>query len=219
MTGACVLVSGGIESSVLLSEVLGRFDAVIPIYVQAGLRWEDAEKFSLKRFLRHLKSSNLKPFSILDLPMRDLYEGHWSVTGLRVPGADSKDEAVYLPGRNVILLSKAACFAALHGISSIEIGVLKGNPFSDSTPAFFKKMSEALSSGLNKEIHIEAPFLKLKKEDVILRGKKLPLELTFSCIHPKGYDHCGECNKCTERKKAFFGAGIPDKTNYRKEGI
>jgi 7-cyano-7-deazaguanine synthase in queuosine biosynthesis len=50
-------------------------------------------------------------------------------------------------------------------------------------------------------------------------GKGLALELTFSCINPKGYEHCGDCNKCTERKKAFFAAGVFDKTRYKRAGI
>ena len=80
-------------------------------------------------------------------------------------------------------------------------------------------MSEVLSIGLKTEIKIHAPFQKFRKEDVIVMGKKLPLEITFSCINPKGYEHCGDCNKCTERKKAFFAAGVFDKTRYKKAGI
>ena len=217
--GACVLVSGGIESSVLLNEALGRYDHVTPLYVRNHLRWEDAEIFCLKNYVRGLKQSNLKPLAVLDLTMRDLYEAHWSITGIKIPSGKSRDDSVYLPGRNVIFLSKAACFAAMKGISAIEIGVLRGNPFPDSTKTFFKKISDVLSLGLNMEIEVKAPFAKMKKEDVIALGRKLPLEFTFSCLNPKGYEHCGECNKCVERKKAFFAAGVFDKTKYKKTGI
>ncbi len=216
---ACVLVSGGIESSVLVCDALARYERVTPLYIRNHLRWEDTEIFCLKNFLRSLKHANLQPLKMLELTLRDLYEAHWSITGIKIPGSSSKDESVYLPGRNIIFLSKAGCFAAVKDIPSIEIGVLRGNPFKDSSKIFFKKMSELLSIGLSKEIEVLAPFQKLKKEDVILLGKKLPLELTFSCINPKGYEHCGECNKCTERKKAFFAAGVFDKTKYKKSGI
>ena len=80
-------------------------------------------------------------------------------------------------------------------------------------------MSDVLSLGLNTVIDIKAPFQKLKKEDVIAMGKKLPLEFTFSCLNPKGYEHCGDCNKCIERKKGFFASGVFDKTKYKKSGI
>ena len=216
---ACILMSGGIESAVLLSDAVNRYEKVVPLYICNHLRWEETELFWLKKYLRNFKSPHLEMLEVLDIPMRDIYQNHWSVTGTKVPGAESPDEAVYLPGRNIIFLSKAAVYAALHGISSIEIGVLKANPFSDSSPNFLKKMSELFSLGLGREIVIKAPFIKNKKEDVILLGKKLPLETTFSCINPKGYEHCGDCNKCVERKKAFFAVGMPDKTRYKKTGI
>ncbi len=214
-----VLVSGGIESSVLLFDCLTRYDSVIPMYIQNHLRWEEVELFWLKKFLRNIKSSKLESLKTLDLTMRDLYEGHWSITGIRTPDSKSKDEAVYLPGRNIVFFCKAAIYAALHGISSIEIGILKGNPFSDSSKSFFTKMADVLSLGLSFGLTIKAPFSKMKKEEVIEIGKKLPLEYTFSCVNPKGYEHCGDCNKCTERKKAFFAAGLPDRTKYKKSGI
>lgn len=214
-----MLASGGIESSVLVSDALGRYDKVTPVYIKNHLRWEDAEIFWLKKFIRNLRSDKLQPLQILDLTMRDVYDAHWSITGIKVPGAISKDEAVYLPGRNIIFLAKVGCFAAVNHISSIEIGVLKSNPFHDSSKVFFKRMSQVLSLGLETELEITAPFHKLKKEDVILLGKKLVLDATFSCINPKGYEHCGDCNKCMERKKAFFSAGVLDKTKYKKEGF
>ncbi len=216
---ACVLVSGGIESSVLLADALNRYEIVTPVYVQNHLRWEEVEIFWLKKFLRTFKSTKLEPLKVLDLTLRDVYANHWSITGIQTPGAQSRDESVYLPGRNIIFLSKVAVFAVLNRAGAVEIGVLKGNPFNDSSKSFFKKMSAVLSQGLGEDVSIRAPFQNLKKEEVILLGKKLPLETTFSCINPKGYDHCGECNKCTERKKAFFAAGIFDRTKYKKMGI
>ncbi|HEY5599987.1 MAG TPA: 7-cyano-7-deazaguanine synthase, partial [Candidatus Manganitrophaceae bacterium] len=46
------------------------------------------------------------------------------------------------------------------------------------------------------------------------RGRGLPLELTFSCIAPKGRLHCGRCNKCAERIRAFRSSGFSDPTRY-----
>ena len=202
-----------------MSDALSRYEFVTPLYIRNHLRWEDAELFWLKTFHRGLKSFKLEPLKVVDLPMRDTYDRHWSITGIKVPGPKSRDESMYLPGRNILFLSKAACVASLGGISTIEIGVLRGNPFKDSSKAFLNKMEAVLSLGLDEPIAIKAPFQKMKKEDVLILGKKLPLELTFSCVNPKGYEHCGDCNKCTERKKAFFAAGIFDKTRYKKAGV
>ncbi|MBI3251980.1 MAG: 7-cyano-7-deazaguanine synthase, partial [Candidatus Omnitrophica bacterium] len=208
MSSVCVLASGGVESGVLLSDALERHERVQPLYIRERLRWEAPEIFHLKRFIRALKSSRLLGLEILELPMTDVYGEHWSTTARRVPDAASPDRAVYRVGRNILFLSKAACFASLRGIALIEIGVLKRNPFPDGHAGFFKRMSAVLSAGLNVPIGIQAPFRRMEKEDVILKGKKLPLELTFSCLNPKGFVHCGECNKCAERKRAFFAAGV-----------
>ena len=54
------------------------------------------------------------------------------------------------------------------------------------------------------------------KVQVVARGKKWPLELTLSCLAPRDMQHCGRCNKCAERRKAFAGAGLPDKTVYHE---
>lgn len=218
-TKACVLVSGGVESAALVADALGRYAKVVPLYVRNHLRWEEAEIFWLKQFLRSLRAPNLEPLVVLDADSRPLYGRHWSVTGLRVPGAKSKDESVYLPGRNILLLSKAGCFAAMNGLEAVEIGILKGNPFSDATPPFLKKMADVLSAGLGMVLEVRAPLAKMKKDEVLLMARKLPLELTYSCIDPKGFDHCGECNKCVERKKSFFAAGLADRTRYKKAGL
>jgi 7-cyano-7-deazaguanine synthase len=38
--------------------------------------------------------------------------------------------------------------------------------------------------------------------------------LTFSCMRPVDGKHCGTCNKCAERRRAFASAGLSDPTEY-----
>lgn len=175
---------------------------------------EKAELFWLRRFLKSIRTSRLQKLKILSLPVADLYGKTWSVTGKNAPGARSKDQAVYLAGRNILFLSKAATFAALNGIGIIEIGVLKGNPFSDSTARFFRKMSEVLSLGLSHRVEVRAPFKKLNKAQVIHRFQHVPFHLTFSCLKPRGTRPCGRCNKCTERHLAFASLNS-NRVNHR----
>jgi 7-cyano-7-deazaguanine synthase len=77
-------------------------------------------------------------------------------------------------------------------------------------------MSEALSLGLAHEIRIDTPFAQQDKSDVIRTGVELgvPLELTLSCMNPRGGMHCGLCSKCRERRDAFIEADVEDKTPY-----
>jgi 7-cyano-7-deazaguanine synthase len=149
------------------------------------------------------------------------------------PAFDTPDEDVYLDGRNLILLSKAAVYMARVVASAqatapaptpatrLLLGTLAGNPFPDATPVFFDTMSRALSLGLGTPIAIAAPFAAMHKADVIKRGIALgvPLELTLSCMQPNDGLHCGKCSKCRERRDAFREASVEDPTQYRHTPI
>jgi len=171
----------------------------------------------LARLLATPLYQGMAPLVELTFTVRDLYAPtHWAIRGVP-PAFDTPDEDVYLAGRNVALLSKAAIHCAQHHIRRIVIGPLAGNPFPDATPAFFAAMAQALSLGLGNEIHIDAPFAHLHKHEVIAIGVTLgvPLELTLSCMQPGNGQHCGECSKCRERRDAFIAAAVTDPTPYR----
>jgi 7-cyano-7-deazaguanine synthase len=210
----CVLTSGGLDSAVLVAELLPRYARVFPVYVRSGLQWEEVELHWLRQFLNRLRDARLEPLTIMTLPMEDIYGRHWSVTGDGVPEREAAWDSVYLPGRNLILLAKAAVFCALRGISTIAIGLLEGNPFPDATPSFLALMAQTVSQGLAHPIAILAPYRGLSKYEIIRRGRHLPLDLTFSCISPIGHHHCGRCSKCAERQQAFAQAGLLDPTAY-----
>lgn len=214
----CVLVSGGLDSAVLVHALAQRFERVFPLYVRAGLRWEPVEEYWLKRFLRATASRNgdgvIRPLTMTRLPVGDVYGAHWSLTGRGVPGTRSADSAVYLPGRNLLLLSKAAVFCALREIPAVALGPLKGNPFPDATPDFFRGFARLASRALECPLRVLTPLAHLSKTQVIRSGRGLPLELTLSCMRPAGRRHCGVCNKCAERRRAFRAAGLPDRTAY-----
>jgi 7-cyano-7-deazaguanine synthase len=212
-----VLVSGGLDSAILLAEVLRERPAVFPLYVRFGLAWEDAEVEHLRRFLDAVRTPVLRPLAVLDMPVRDLYGDHWSLTGNGVPGAETPDEAVFLPGRNVLLLAKALVWCHLRGVPAVALAPLAGNPFPDASPAFFAAYAAAVNQALAGGVHVLLPYRGLHKADVLRRGRHLPLEWTFSCIRPVARRHCGACNKCAERRRGFAAAGLPDRTLYHQE--
>jgi 7-cyano-7-deazaguanine synthase len=132
-----VLASGGLDSAILIAHLASEGSEVTPIYVRFGLAWEDVESLHLKRFLASLPNSNIKSLIVLDLPVADIYGLHWSLTGQDVPDDDSPDEAVYLPGRNLLLLAKSSVWCALNGVPTIALGTLAANPFPDADREFF----------------------------------------------------------------------------------
>ena len=93
----------------------------------------------------------------LELPLAELYEGHWSVTGHDPPPADTPDDAVFLPG-DAVLIMKPAIWCQLHGISQLALATLSTNPFADNSPAFFAAFETALNAGVPRPVKILRPF-------------------------------------------------------------
>jgi 7-cyano-7-deazaguanine synthase len=209
-----VLASGGLDSAVLVAELARRGHHVQPIYVRFGLVWEPAEEAHLRRFLDTLPAARTGPLVALDFPIADVYGSHWSVSGQDIPDADSDDAAVYLPGRNLCLVAKSAVWCALHEAPVVALGTLKGNPFADSSREFFADLESVVARGMGWRLDIATPFADRTKAEVLLLGRDLALHHTFSCIHPAGDDHCGRCNKCAERRRAFAELSIEDATTY-----
>ena len=174
MTRPVVLFSSGLDSAVLLLQTAQRYGGAQPVYIRSGLAWERHEQAMAERFLARLPpATGVRNLVVLDVDMRDVYPAtHWAVRG-EAPAFDSPDEDVYLEGRNIVLLSKTAVFAARTASTLIVVGPLAGNPFPDARPEFFEAMSGALSLGLDTPIAIEAPFLALDKSGVIRAGFSL----------------------------------------------
>ena len=210
-----VLVSGGLDSAILVADQADHGHLVHPVYVRFGLAWEGVEEAHLRRFLDALPDGRgMRPLTTIEVPVTDVYGGHWSVSGAGVPDETTADEAVYLPGRNLLLLAKTSVWCALHGVGRIALGTLQGNPFADSSDQFFASFANLSSLALGNALDVVTPLAGLTKAEVLDTGRGLPLEHTFSCIAPAGEDHCGRCNKCAERRKGFADAGVDDPTSY-----
>jgi 7-cyano-7-deazaguanine synthase len=242
MSGTAVLLSGGLDSAVLLADEATRGD-VQPIYVSVGLAWETAERAMVSQFLAQARfRGRVRPLVSLSVDMRDVYAAsHWAVEG-RPPAYHTPDEDVYLPGRNIVLLGKAGVYCAAARLDRVVLGTLAHNPFPDATPEFRAAMARALTLGLAHDLQIDAPYAGRSKAEVIKRGLELglPLELTLSCMSP-GFGnrdsgignrrsdfesriptpesplHCGLCSKCRERHDAFLELGLADPTVYEDE--
>lgn len=218
MGGTAVLLSGGLDSAVLLADEASRRGAadVQPVYVSVGLAWEAAERAVVSRLLAGGPFAGLRPLASLSVDMRDVYAAsHWAVRGTP-PAYHTPDEDVYLPGRNIVLLGKAGVFCAIARLDRIVLGTLAHNPFPDATDEFRAALARALSLGLAHDLQIAAPYAGMSKAEVVRRGIELgvPLEHSLSCMSPVDGQHCGTCSKCRERHDAFLELGIADPTQY-----
>src|SRR5262245_58477952 len=107
-----VLLSGGLDSAVLLAEEAAR-GPLQSIYVSVGLAWETLERQAVARFLERAPlGPHVGPLVQLAVDMTDVYPAtHWARQGTP-PAYHTPDEDVYLPGRNIVLLGKAGVFCA-----------------------------------------------------------------------------------------------------------
>jgi 7-cyano-7-deazaguanine synthase len=214
--GVAILVSGGLDSAILVGELTHDGAMIHPLYVRHGLYWEAEELRHLCRFLEAIRAPSLQLLHVLEMPVGDLYGKHWSITGRGAPDARSTDEAVFLPGRNVLMLAKAMLWCHLRGIPTVALAPLHSNPFPDATPEFFDSFEDVVNRAIGGSVRVLRPYAALHKIEVMRRGMGLPLELTFSCIRPRNGIHCGTCNKCAERRRAFVEAGMVDRTPYQE---
>src|SRR5205085_4067768 len=137
------------------------------IYIRSGHCWETAEREHADRFLAAIQTAALEPLCELEVPVRDLYADHWSMTSVGVPDRDSPDEAVFLPGRNVLLLSKAMIWCHLHSVNRLALGALGSNPFPDASAEFFRAYGAVVNGALDSKVRIDLPFAGETKTGVM----------------------------------------------------
>ena len=212
-----VLCSGGINSLGLLEDLAKKYKTIVPLYIVCGFIWEPAERFWLRRFHRQMKKRHNSMGDLIDIsfPIKTIYRrGFWATDGGEVPGLYATESAIELPGRNTLLLSTAAVFCQTHGVTDLAIGTLSNSNAADTKPNFLKHFEELTKLGLHRKIKILTPLGNMKKSAVIKKFDDLPWDSTFSCINPQGHNHCGNCFKCGERRRAFEESGKSDPTSY-----
>ncbi|HEX4416085.1 MAG TPA: 7-cyano-7-deazaguanine synthase, partial [Lacipirellulaceae bacterium] len=149
-----LLLSGGVDSAVLLGELLQHGGRVVPFYVRTGCVWQTQELAAVNRFLSQVARPNLAPLVQFEMPLGDLYGEHWSITGKQVPDDHTRDEAVFLPGRNPLLLIKPALWCLANRIERLALATLAANPFRDATPEFFARFEAMLAAATGRRMEI-----------------------------------------------------------------
>ena len=155
---------------------------------------------------------------IIDLSaLKDIFSGVTSLCNIDIPLTSEFSQPIIVPFRNAIFLSAAVAYAVTVGANKIFYGAQGSDePFyPDCRREFYQAFEKAARLGTCEEISIEAPFSNKKKSELIKIGAGLgvPFELTWSC-YLDGAKHCGRCESCVNRKKAFQEAGVPDPTKY-----
>lgn len=214
---AVVVVSGGLDSTTVLYYALERGFSAFPVTFDYG-QIARAEIRSAEAVSRRLGL----PWRLVDLSgLSDLYMGATSLVDRGIEITREFSRPIIVPFRNAVLLSAAVAYADSIGARLVLYGAHASDAenYPDCRREFVEAMERAARLGTGSDISIEAPLLSLKKSEVVRLGARLgvPFELTWSCYRD-GEVHCGSCESCENRRRAFIEAGVKDPTEYLHGG-
>lgn len=238
MSRAIVLFSGGLDSTACLYWALENYDNVILLSFLYGSKEDKPIKICNSKFSSLFSLKN----QIIDLPFLSKFaaksKSSLSVKGSKPPEFSSfKDlnneeiiaqtaKQVWVPGRNLLFLSIAASLADSYP-NPTEI-IFGGNKeeaatFPDNTIDFVEKMNDSLRFGCMNKVVIKAPFIRKTKVDIVTYLAKTNAQVQFSssCYNVTDWKegniavHCGVCESCSRRRRAFKNAKIKDVTEYK----
>ncbi len=220
---AISVLSGGLDSTVATTTFKDTYQ-IHALTFNYGQRSAEMEIKSARTVCQEIGAEH----TVIDLPwLADL--GRSALTSdaeVPEPGAkelDDKDisietaRSVWVPGRNIVFTAIANSFAESERASIIIVGwdLEEAATFPDNSKEFLNAFNSVLDIGSFDQIKIEAPLIGMNKIDIVKLGNDIraPLELSYSCY--KGFeDHCGVCESCMRRIRAFNKSKVEDKTVY-----
>ncbi len=214
-----VLVSGGMDSLVLAAFATRESDVAL-LHVNYGQPTERKELACFRAIADHLE---VKDRLVADIGyLKEIGGSALTDPSIAIPSADPDRQGVpvtYVPFRNAHFICIAVSWAEVIGAKSVYIGAVMADSsgYPDCRPEFYEAMNEAVRRGTKEEsdIAIRAPFVHLRKKDLVLMGKSMgvPFEHSWSCYRG-GEKACGRCDSCALRLRAFAEAGVPDPIPY-----
>ena len=225
MKNAVVLVSGGMDSAVVLAIAREQGFAVHALSVRYGQRHtselEAADRVATALGAVAHKTVNVDLRSIGGSALTDDIE----VPLDHVAGAD-EIPVTYVPARNTIMLSVALGWAEVLGAADIFCGVnaVDYSGYPDCRPAFieaFERLANlATKAGVEGAgIRVHAPLQHMSKAAIACEGVRLGVDFgqTVSCYKADADGRaCGHCDACRLRAEGFAAAGIADPTRYMR---
>ncbi|MCS3901643.1 7-cyano-7-deazaguanine synthase QueC [Methanococcus voltae] len=140
--------------------------------------------------------------------------------------AEQTMKKVWVPARNLIMFSIASGLAEAICADYVYCGINEeeASTFPDNTMEFMDRFNKCNEYGTLNKVKLEAPLYKMNKDEIVKKGieleQKLGLELlkySYSCYHENPeFIHCGICESCMRRKRAFKLANTEDITTYKE---
>ena len=219
---AVVLLSGGMDSAVVLAEMRANGFACHALTFDYGQR----HRVELERAAELAAALGAAGHRVARIDLRAF--GASALTAdIEVPkdgepAGGAGIPVTYVPARNTIFLAHALAMAESIGARDLAIGVnaVDYSGYPDCRPEFveaFERLAnlatragvEAAARG-GQAIRVHTPLLRLSKAAIVRRGRELgvPLGRTVSCYDPgPAGAPCGRCDACILRERGFREAG------------
>jgi 7-cyano-7-deazaguanine synthase len=230
MKECIVLFSGGIDSTTALYWALKRYEKVFGLTFDYGQR----HKIEIKMARKSARKVGVR-LTILRVDLRQIGGSSLTNTSLPLPEYERMNEIraeglppTYVPFRNGIFLALAAAWAEVKGVKELVCGfnVIDSPNYPDTRKPFVHAMERAINLGTKasftaRKLKIIAPFVNMKKSEIIKKGLSLGADYSYSISCYAGKEiPCRRCSSCILRQTAWEEAGEKDHLILRlkKEG-
>ena len=204
-----ILLSGGLDSTAVglyLKENEKR--DIYGIFINRGQTALRNEREALQKINKILKLKEFRETSI------EAWGKACKECGIRME---------YLP-RNTIFVLLAIPFGLKWGCEEICLGNNKADRINpECTEEYINQLSELINKSTRGKLRIRAPLIKFFKSDIVKQLAKQKMakdifRIAFSC-YGSNAQHCGLCQGCSVRQRAFHDAKVVDQTRYEKKRI
>lgn len=211
MSGAIVLLSSGLDSSVNLYEACDDVGVMLALFVDYGQRaatkeWEmvQAQAEELSIAVKRLDLGFISGFGGSSLTDHSKEVA----TDVKIDDHESSTESaknVWVPNRNGILLNVAAGFAESMGAEFVIPGfnLEEASTFPDNSQGFMDALDQSFSFSTSNKVKLKCYTTSMNKVEIYRRG--LELEVNMDLVWPcyfSGEELCGHCESC----QRFFRA-------------
>ena len=196
-----ILVSGGLDSTTLMYLFVKQNVDFVPLFINYGQHCAEHELETLKRVIPAQYADKIE---IIDVSSIYRYSQSRFIRPANLWKEKITADDLYIPYRNVLLLTIAASFAQTLGIDKVYSAFINSNHAKeiDCSSEFFNKLEGLLSE--YGSVKIEMPFRDMTKYEVAKLGIELkaPIGRTFSCQASPDIP-CGACPNCVDRLEAL----------------
>lgn len=220
---AITVLSGGLDSTVATSVYASDYDLTAITFNYGQQSFKQELKHS-KDICKELSINHI----VIDLPWLNEISNSSLNTEDKIPQPSQDDldnydkaietaKSVWVPARNTVFCSIALAYAEVIKAKIIIVGwdYEEAVTFPDNSKEYLEAFNKTIEYGSFDDISIKAPLIDMNKTEIVRKGQEInaPMNLSYSCY--TGNDsHCGVCESCKRRKRAFLQANIEDSTEY-----